>query len=40
MLNDFFYENSVFCEIMWKQYGTAREATDDNMTRDNCKLDT
>ena len=28
-----YYENRVICEIMWKKYGTARQNTDNNITR-------
>jgi hypothetical protein len=28
-----FSENRAVCEIMWKNYGTTRQATDDNITR-------
>jgi hypothetical protein len=31
MFNNFlFFENRAVCEIMWKKYGIAEEATDNN----------
>ena len=32
MFNNFFSENRVVYELMWKKYGRARQATDDNIT--------
>jgi hypothetical protein len=31
MFNNFFPENRAVCEIMWKQYGVAGEATPNNI---------
>jgi hypothetical protein len=31
MLNNLFFENRAVYEIMWKKYGTAGQATDDNV---------
>jgi hypothetical protein len=31
MFNNFFPENRAVYEIMWEKYGTARQATDDNI---------
>ena len=31
--NNFFFETRSFCEIMWKKYVRARQATDDNVIR-------
>jgi hypothetical protein len=33
VFNNFFPENRAVYEIMWKKYGTARQATDDNIKR-------
>jgi len=33
MFNNFVSENRSVYEIMWKKYGTARLATDDNIIR-------
>jgi len=33
MFNNFFSENPSVCEIMCGEYGTAKQATDDNKTR-------
>jgi hypothetical protein len=35
-----FFENLSVYEIMWKKYGRAGEATDDNMQNAHCELDT
>jgi len=32
--------NNAVCEIMWKKYCRARQATDDNMVHVHCMLDT
>jgi len=36
----FFLQNLTVKEIMWKKYGRAGHATDDNMAHAHCKLDT
>ena len=36
----FFPENRAVYEIMWKKYGTAGQATDDNMAHAHFMLDT
>ena len=38
MFNNFF-ENRAVYEIMWKRYGTAERATDNNMAHSHCMLD-
>ena len=35
-----FSENRAVCEIMWKKYCRAGQATDDNMAHAHCVLDT
>jgi hypothetical protein len=29
----YFFEKLAYCEVTWKKYGTARQATDDNLIR-------
>jgi hypothetical protein len=31
IFNNFFLKNHAICEIMWKKYGTARQANDENI---------
>jgi hypothetical protein len=33
IFNNYFPESRAVCEIMWKKYGRARQATDDNIIR-------
>jgi len=33
VFNNFFFENCVFCVIMWKKINKTRQATDDNTLR-------
>ena len=33
MYNILFYKNGAVCEIIWKKYGTATQATDDSLIR-------
>jgi hypothetical protein len=39
MLKNFFFENHTVYEIMWKHF-RAGQATDDNVARAHCMLDT
>jgi hypothetical protein len=38
--NAFFPKITTVYEVMWKKYSTAGQATDDNMARAHCMLDT
>ena len=38
-LHNFFFENRAVYELIWKIYGRAGQATDDNMAHAHCTLD-
>jgi len=40
MYNSFFFENPLFCEIMWATYCTARQATYDSIAHAHCMSNT
>jgi hypothetical protein len=40
MSNNFFFENRAVYEILWKNFCSAEQVSDDNMAHARCMLDT